>query len=379
MGGATIIALFFVFQNFVRALVYGRPARLAGSLASELFYWYLLAAALPLVLWLARRFRIERDTWVRTVPVHVVLALLLGLAHSGVYYTVLVGISSLVDPPGGAGATIDALAAIDWTAVGRRLPDATLTVFWKYGVAIGLFYAYDYYRKYQERKLRAAHLEHRLSEARLHALRMQLHPHFLFNTLHTASMLNERDPEAASRVLTRLADLLRATLDEGGSLEVPLATELSFVRRYLEIEQVRIGDRLAVEWDVPDELLDAAVPTLIVQPLVENAVRHGVGRRPGSRRISIAAKRDTEDSREAEGRPCRDTEGAPGQEGSLVIEVSDDGPGLPDDWDPERDAGVGLSNTRERLAAMYGDAAELVVEAGPAGGVRARVRLPLRA
>lgn len=179
LAGATFVSLFFVFQNFVRALAYGQSVGLAWSLGSEVFYWYLLAAALPLVLWLARRFRIERDTWSRTVPVHVALALLVGLVHSGVYYTVLAAISNLVEGPGGVGTALGRIAGIDWTAVGRRLPDATLTVVWKYGVAVSLFYAYDYYRKYQERKLRAADLERRLSEARLQALRMQLHPHFL--------------------------------------------------------------------------------------------------------------------------------------------------------------------------------------------------------
>lgn len=357
LAGATLVSLFFVFQNLVRALVYGQPIRLAWSLGSELLYWYLLAAALPLVLWLARRFRIERDTWTRTVPVHVALALLVGLVHSGVYYTALAAISNLVDGPGGVSAAIGRVAGIDWTAVGRRLPDATLTVVWKYGVAVGLFYAYDYYRKYQERKLQAAHLERRLSEARLQALRMQLHPHFLFNTLHTASMLAERDPEATSRVLARLADLLRATLDEGGSPEVPLATELSFVRRYLEIEQVRFGERLSVEWEVPDELLDVRVPTLIIQPLVENAVRHGVSRRPGARHVRIDIRRDHE---------------------MLIVDVSDDGPGLPESWSLDRDAGVGLSNTRDRLNALYGPAGTLEVVGPPGGGVRAAVRMPLR-
>lgn len=351
LGGATLVSLFFVLQNLVGDLVYGREIALALSLGTELFYWYLLAPAVPLVLWLARRFRIERETWARTVPVHVGLALLVGLVHSAVYSGVLAALAAIVGAGGGR------IALVDWTAVARRLPTATLTVFWKYGVAVGLFYAYDYYRKYQERKLRAAHLERRLSEARLQALRMQLHPHFLFNTLHTASMLAERDPEATGRVLTRLADLLRATLDEGGSPEVPLATEMSFVRRYLEIEQVRFGDRLTVEWNVPDELLDARVPTLIVQPLVENAVRHGVSRRPGAGQIRIDIRRDHE---------------------MLIIEVADDGPGLPEGWRLDRNAGVGLSNTRDRLEALYGPAGTLAVVGPPEGGVRAAVRMPLR-
>lgn len=378
LGGATVVSLFFAFQNVVGHWMYDRDIRLAWTLGTELFYWYLLAAALPLVLWLARRFRIERRTWVRTVPVHVALALLLGIVHSVAYYGVLtiltfgpgdtVGLRwvdwGAVDP-----TTLEGIRDIAresargvarlrrqlWAELARALPTAALTVFWKYGVAVGLFYAYDYYRKYQERKLRAAHLEHRLSESRLQALRMQLRPHFLFNTLHTASMLNEQDPGAASRVLTRLADLLRATLDEGEHHEVPLATELSFVRRYIEIEQVRFGGRLSVEWDVPDELLDARVPTLILQPLLENAVRHGVSQRPGARRIEVRAS---------------------GDGGTLTLEVIDDGPGLPEGWSIERNAGLGLANTRDRLRTLYGEEWKLTVQGVDAGGVRVTVRLP---
>ncbi len=380
LGGATMISLFFTLQNVVGDWIYEREIELAWSLGTELFYWYLLALALPLALWLARRFRIERATWPRSVPVHVALALLLGVVHSVLYYGVLVILTS------GPGDTIDigwiAWSTVEWgsldgirefaresvrgvarlrrqlwSAIGRQVPTATLTVFWKYWVTIGVYYAYDYYRKYQERKVRAAALEHRLSEARLQALRTQLHPHFLFNTLHTASMLNEQDPEAASRVLTRLADLLRATLDEGASHEVPLATELSFVRRYLEIEKVRFGDRLSVKWDVPDELLDARVPTLLLQPLVENAVLHGVSRSPGSRRLEIGVRRE---------------------KGTLVLEVVDDGPGLPEDWTFECDAGVGLTNTRDRLDALHGGRANLAIGESATGGVRATVRLPFR-
>lgn len=380
LGGATMISFFFTFQNLVGDWIYEREIELAWSLGTELFYWYLLALALPVALWLARRFRIERATWLRSIPVHVALALLLGVLHSVLYYGVLVILTS------GPGDAID-IGWIDWntvdwrsldgirefaresvrgvarfrrqlwSAIGRQVPTATLTVFWKYWVTIGLYYAYDYYRKFQERKVRAAALEHRLSEARLQALRTQLHPHFLFNTLHTASMLNERDPEAASRVLTRLADLLRATLDEGASHQVPLATELSFVRRYLEIEQVRFGDRLSVEWNVADELLDARVPTLLLQPLVENAVLHGVSRSSGSRRLEIAVRREG---------------------GTLVLEVVDDGPGLPEGWTFDRDAGVGLTNTRDRLDALYGEHTHLTIAENEAGGVCATVRLPFR-
>ncbi|MFW6201829.1 MAG: sensor histidine kinase, partial [Gemmatimonadota bacterium] len=249
----------------------------------------------------------------------------------------------------------DAAAAVD--AVVRQLPTAMLTIFWKYAVMLGIFYAFDYREKYRERELRAVQLEARLTDARLNALEMQLHPHFLFNTLHSIAMLNLEDPDDANRMLTRLSELLRTALEHVGAQEITLAEELEFVGRYLEIERLRFRDRLIVTYDIDPALLSAHVPNLVLQPLVENAVRHGVANRTDGGRIDVSAR----------------SEGA-----RIVLEVRDDGGGLPPSWRLERDGGIGLTNTRDRLAGLYGDMGGLDLTNEAGGGATARVWLPLR-
>jgi LytS/YehU family sensor histidine kinase len=231
---------------------------------------------------------------------------------------------------------------------------------------MGLYYAFDYHRRFRDRELVAAQLETQLTTAHLQALRMQLHPHFLFNALHSAAMLTMIDPEGAHRVLVQLSALLRTTLDRSAAAEVPLAEEIDFVDRYLAIEQIRFQDRLRVEIQADDDALSATVPNLILQPLVENAVRHGIARRTGARCLTIRGHR---------------------QNGSLVLEVEDDGPGLPGGWTigrPQAGGGVGLTNVRARLERMYGadGRLELLAPAGedgkPRQGVLARVTIPYR-
>jgi LytS/YehU family sensor histidine kinase len=216
-------------------------------------------------------------------------------------------------------------------------------------------FARDYFLRYRAHAAESARLEAQLAEARLAALRMQLNPHFLFNTLHAVSALVERDPAGVRRLVARLSALLRHVLDSGARQEVTLAEELAFARDYLDIQRVRFQDRLRVEEEVPEDLLDALVPNLILQPLVENAIVHGVGRHESAGRIRIGARRDAE---------C------------LELTVEDDGPGLSGDG---RGGGVGIGNTRARLAAMYGDEAALELRPAPAGGLVARVRLPYHA
>src|SRR4030095_223632 len=200
-----------------------------------------------------------------------------------------------------------------------------------YWTVIGLSHALDFHREAQERELTAAQLSTRLAEANLQALQRQLHPHFLFNTLNTISSLMHRDTEAASAVLERLSDLLRLTLDRVGTQHVSLKDELDFLRKYLEIEKTRFGERLQTHIGVDLDTLDAAVPNLVLQPLVENALRHGIGPKIGGGRVDICARRDGDD---------------------LWLEVRDNGVGLSADAFHK---GVGLTNTRARLHAPHGD------------------------
>jgi LytS/YehU family sensor histidine kinase len=190
-----------------------------------------------------------------------------------------------------------------------------------------------YYRESCERALRASQLETRLVEAQLKTLQQQLHPHFLFNTLHAISALMHRDVNAADRTLVRLSDLLRMTLEGLGQQEVSLKSELEFLSKYLEIERTRFADRLLVRFDVQPEALDTFVPTLLLQPLVENAIKHGIAKKAGPGHIDITAKRDHD---------------------KLWIEVRDDGVGLSDTALDALQKGIGVSTTRARLQHQFG-------------------------
>ncbi|HEU4882302.1 MAG TPA: histidine kinase [Longimicrobium sp.] len=212
----------------------------------------------------------------------------------------------------------------------------------------------EYHRRWQGNQLRSSRLETELARAEVKALRMQMEPHFLYNTLHTISEMVHVDPSAAERMIVRLGSLLRHTT-ETGSQEVPLEREMEFLRAYLEIEQARFHDRLTVSIDVPDALLACSVPSLILQPLVENAIRHGTSRLAGAGtvRVSAAAQGD-----------------------ALVLRVADNGPGMRTPGDGGG-AGVGLRNIRSRLHHLYGDAGALELNSVEGGGLEAAVTLPL--
>ncbi|HUP50555.1 MAG TPA: histidine kinase [Thermoanaerobaculia bacterium] len=199
--------------------------------------------------------------------------------------------------------------------------------------------------------IHAAQLQAQLAQARLEALRMQINPHFLFNTLHAVSALVERDPAGVRQMIARLSELLRYTLDTAATAEVPLRQELGFVRRYVEIMNVRFQGRLTFEERIEPGLDEAAVPSLILQPLVENALKHGISRSHDGGRVTLAARRQAE---------------------HLIVSVADEGPG------PEQaaESGIGLANTRQRLREMYGGAGEVSLRGVPDGGTIAEIRIP---
>jgi LytS/YehU family sensor histidine kinase len=208
-------------------------------------------------------------------------------------------------------------------------------------------------RARQEEEIEAGRLARQLSDARLALLQRQLHPHFLFNALQAISTLLHRDPATADRLLVRLSDLLRAMLEDASGHTLSLRMELDLVRKYLDIEQVRFGTRLCVAWRVDESVLEVPVPSLIVLPLVENAIRYGLSPRVGPGRLTIAAR----------------PEGS-----SLLLSVEDDGLGATLPLAP----GLGVGNTRERLGALYGDRAALHIDTAPLCGFRARIEIPLR-
>jgi sensor histidine kinase YesM len=221
-----------------------------------------------------------------------------------------------------------------------------------------LTYAYSYYQRYRQGELRASQLEAQLSQAQLQALKMQLHPHFLFNTLHSISALLHRDTESARKMITRLGDFLRLTLENSGTQEVTLKQEIEFLRCYLEIEQIRFQDRLTTHVFVDPDALDTRVPNLILQPIVENAIRHGVAPRSTPGEIEIRAKQE---------------------DGFLRIRIRDNGPGLPMNRtvDSLFKKGLGLTNTQTRLDRLYGADHRFAIANDPAGGLAVTLEIPL--
>ena len=229
---------------------------------------------------------------------------------------------------------------------------STFNIF-SYFLTVAVLHALDLNRISKERAIHAARLQGQLSEARLEVLKMQLQPHFLFNTLHTMAALVHDDPHSAERMILRLGDLLRAAVDQAGRPVIPLAEEIDLLQAYLDIEQVRFRDRLTVTIDVPMEVREASVPNLILQPLVENAIKHGASKQLGAASIRVTASRSGSD---------------------LVLEVSNTGdrtgisPGLVE--------GVGMRNTRARLTELYPGRHGFAVLVRPEGGAVARIRFP---
>lgn len=349
VGAATALGLITVLEAHARALTYGRdPSPLGVALRAWMPDYYLWAALTPLIVWVGRRFPLERRELVRNLGVHAVI----GAAFVVVELMASCWIVSLLladQPP-------PELTFWEWYF--RVLARFFVWGFLLYWVVQAGAHAVRWFRQSREQELAASELEARLAGAQLRALKMQLHPHFLFNTLHSIGVLvrkNERT--SALEMLSGLADLLRHSLDNVDRQEVTLKEELEFLERYLEIEQIRFRDRLRVRFEVDAGAYDAAVPNLILQPLVENAVRHGVAPSVSPRTVEIGARRRGD---------------------RLVLAVTDDGPGMPEGWDPGEAAGVGLRNVRSRLEKLYGDRAELefVSEAGE--GVSATVVLPFR-
>jgi LytS/YehU family sensor histidine kinase len=244
---------------------------------------------------------------------------------------------------------------VPWAAehVVRNFPVEAL----HYWAIAGLLAAVEMHRALRERERAAARLEAELAQARLATLRARLQPHFLFNTLQSIALLIPRDPVAARRMTVHLGDLLRAAFAHGDTQEIALADELALVRAYLEIEAMRFRDRLTVRWELDAAPLDARIPDLLLQPLVENALRHGLWPTPGHGTLAVRVRHDA---------------------GRLVLEVEDDGVGLPADWRDGAYERTGLGATRARLLALYGAAASLQLRAAPGRGTRATVSLPLR-
>jgi signal transduction histidine kinase len=328
------------------------PIHLGALNGSFWFGWVLLSVPL---LALSRGLRIDRAPRI-AVPVHVICVLLAAITHVALQSATQATISWGVLMPREAG-----IVAASWPSEWLRIFPLQLTrlIDWELiaGAAIvAIAHASFYYHETQERALREAQLETRLVEAQLQMLQRQLHPHFLFNTLHAISTLMHRDVGAADRMLAKLGDLLRLTLDSVTRPEVRLSEEMQFIEKYLQIEQVRLGSRLTVRYDVDPRALDALVPALVLQPLVENAIKHGIAPLAGGGRITVAAER---------------------QGDSLVMTVDDTGPGPSERGMVALSTGIGVSNTRARLQHQFGASFRFEFQRH-AGGFTVLVAIPFR-
>lgn len=331
----TFLAVFFASQTYLSYKYSGGIAHAGVILKLNFGQWYLWGFAIPWIVWLARRFPVERKHWGRNAFLHFIVGVIISLVEwwlNNLFRNHILGLPGKV-----------------------MLIYVFQQNFLTYWILVAGTQATGYYRSYREGEVRSAELSAQLAQAQLQALRMQLHPHFLFNTLNAISTLVHKDPEAADRMIAQLSDLLRLTLENMGVQEVPLAQELQFLERYLDIERTRFVDRLTVCMEIAPETLDASTPYLILQPIVENAIRHGIATRSSPGCVTISARRE-------------------GNE--LILEVADNGPGLRTIAAPKD--GVGLSSTRARLQKLYGTAHRLDFVNPERGGVLVRLVLPFR-
>lgn len=343
-GAWTLMAIVFSSPSVFDGIRLGKPTDGLLVVRAELVFCYLWFLLTPCAIWLHEYLHLDSwKLWLR-ISAHLLIGLVLSLLQL-LLYTWITGVLGWTDAP-------PPFIHSYLIHVGYLLP-FSLLFYW--GIVI-VNYAIGYYRKYQERKLRAVQLEAQLAQAQLEALKMQLHPHFLFNTLHTISAHMHTDVETAEDMIMHLSDLLRITLENIGVQEVSLKQELDLLERYLQIEQVRYGERLEVSMKVVPETLDALVPNLILQPLVENAIRHGISARARGGRIEIGAHREG---------------------GMLQIQVRDNGLGITGTRRASKD-GIGLANTQERLRRMYGTRHHYSIHNTPGSGLLIRISIPFR-
>lgn len=347
----TVVGLFFFTQAIAQKIISREPTPWWHYLVSWLVGVYVWALLTPLPLWLGKHLPIQRRNWLRRIAIHLISAVGISFGQLAIEAAILYRLGMFPTIMTGFLPTFFFLLII-----------AFHQGVMNYFIVIGIQYGISYYRQYQERaqqalrlELNASELQRQLVNAQLGALKMQLQPHFLYNTLNAIMVLvRQQKGKQAEEMLGRLSDLLRCVLEDVEAQEVPLRRELEYLRLYLSIEQVRFPDRLRAEIAADTAILDAAVPQMGLQPIVENAIRHGIGRSSSAGRIQITAARVVD---------------------RLVIKVEDDGPGLVDET-LSLSSGIGLRNTRERLRQLYKEAATLSVENSERGGAVVTMSLP---
>ncbi|HYP29724.1 MAG TPA: histidine kinase [Blastocatellia bacterium] len=340
-GAWTLAGMLVALITYSQSVAAGRPfpfswwEHLRWALA-ECYVWWALT---PLVALLVRRFPLEPRRWPRALPAYVASIIFFPFAWA----VILASLYRALGRP--SGGDPEPFGEFVWVVMIARFP-ALMLVFFAIAAAA---HAVEYRRRYQER-------EFLLAQAQLRSLKAQLNPHFLFNTLNAVSELVYRDPEAAERTIINLSDLLRTALSMGDAQLVSLQDEIDFLRRYVDIHRTIMRDRLAVEFNIESETVGASVPSMILQPLVENAIRHGIDPVSRSGRIEVSAARDN---------------------GALRLTVSDSGPGLSEQGQLTSGKGIGLANTQARLAQLYGKSHRFELKSSPGRGLTVNVFIPL--
>jgi len=341
----TLFGFVFASQYALQNQYSRNPFPLWQILSWQMFSGYVWFALSPLIYLLGKKFPFEKEKWRLSLAIHLVG----GFVFAGTQLLVDALVLPMLKYPIQFPTFIETYKFFVFSNIYLGV-----SIYW---MVLGLQQGVRYYRKNRERELRTSQLEARLALSRLQVLKMQLHPHFLFNTLNAISELMYKNPDAAERMISHLSDLLRLSFENLEVQEISLKQELEFLRKYLEIEQMRFEDRLKVEMDISPDTLDAGVPNMILQPLVENAIKHGLAPRAGGGMIRIGAVRNN---------------------GHLNLSVSDNGIGVPFGDLENLDEGVGLSNTRRRLRHMYGDTHKFKLNNAAEGGLELNLTIPFK-
>jgi sensor histidine kinase YesM len=310
------------------------------NLVEEFNIWFPWALLTPVLMRIGRKYSLTRMKWYRFISIHCLLA----ACFAGVHIAMEAGLFQATEK---IGVTVPMSFSLLFS---KGFHYSVIT----YGTILAVTYILDFYWKLRDREIVATQLEAKLAQANLQMLKMQIHPHFLYNTLYAISALVYEDPEAADRMIVRLSELLRLTLDHKRDQEVSVREEMEFLNLYLEIMKTRFDKRLKISLEVEPGALEAQVPAFLLQPLVENAVRHGILPRKSGGRVAVRIRR---------------------AKGTVILEIEDDGPGFAMDHAALVKKGFGLANTEERLRCLYGEDQSLILKNSQEGGALVRIEI----
>lgn len=342
IGLWTVLAILNSFAVFSERQLLGKYTWFQFFLRSGLG-WFILIVLTPVILWLGDKFPIDRKKWKSSLIVHLFSSLCFVLIY------IIIRASFFF-----SGDSFQELVIRIKSLFFNHLPNQ---LFFYWGI-LGIGYAIKYYIILRDREIKSIRLEKELMDARLHFLKSQLHPHFLFNTMHTiANLIRDKSYHTSIETISGFSELLRISLDNINTQFVSLKEEIDYVNLYLNIEKIRFKDRLSTRLEVSPEAMSGKVPFLLVQPFIENSIKHGLTKREDSQLIHISASKDNQ---------------------NLIIIIEDDGPGLPDDWSLEKNSGVGLINIHRRLSMIYGGNFTMKLQNKNNSGVAATIILPFQ-